>query len=26
LIYLPPVNDKNSLVLYIRGAKKERKI
>ena len=25
LIYLPPVNDKNSLVLYIRGVEKERK-
>lgn len=24
LIYLPPQKDKNSLVLYIRGAKKER--
>jgi len=26
LIFLPPQNDRNSLVLYIRGAKKERKI
>jgi crossover junction endodeoxyribonuclease RusA len=26
LIFLPPKNDKNSLVLYIRGARKERKI
>ena len=26
LIYLPPQNDRNSLVLYIRGAKKERKV
>jgi crossover junction endodeoxyribonuclease RusA len=25
LIYLPPRNDKNSLVLYIRGVEKERK-
>ena len=24
LIYLPPKNDKNSLVLYLRGVKKER--
>lgn len=26
LIFLPPQKDKNSLVIYIRGAKKERKI
>jgi hypothetical protein len=26
LIFLQPKNDKNSLVLYIRGARKERKI
>jgi crossover junction endodeoxyribonuclease RusA len=26
LIYLPPQKDKNSLVIYIRGAKKERTI
>jgi hypothetical protein len=26
LIFLPPQNDRNSLVLYIRGAKKERKV
>lgn len=26
LIFLPPQNDRNSLVLYIRGAKKERRI
>jgi hypothetical protein len=25
LIYLPPQNDKNSLVLYIRGAKREER-
>jgi hypothetical protein len=26
LIFLPPQNDRNSLVLYIRGARKERKV
>jgi hypothetical protein len=26
LIFLPPQNDRNSLVIYIRGARKERKI
>jgi hypothetical protein len=26
LIFLPPQKDKNSLVLYIRGAKKERRL
>lgn len=24
LIYLPPINDRNALVLYIRGVRKER--